>query len=172
MGYFDGITQAAFNKDERGRHLYFPNGKIGKGYVMHNDEEYEHFVAFHKKRMMVLLILPLTLVVMGAKLTVIAGVFVVLALVDWLWTGHRTKGLERTPNKFDITQAAERSTRSLGLPLLVFFQIVSVLLVLLGLLTTFAADSTGFLLCGIALTVSGGFMVWRYTKRINLVRKK
>jgi hypothetical protein len=34
MGYFDGLTAAAFKKDTQGRDLFFIWGKFGKGRVV------------------------------------------------------------------------------------------------------------------------------------------
>lgn len=130
MGYFDGLTQSAFNKDVLGRHVYFPNGKLGRGYVMETDAEYEDFLAFHKKRLIVMIALPLVLVIAGIGYAIIAGVFVVLALGDWLITKHKTGNLTRSDIKFSVKEASDRASLAFGLPVLIGLELISLCMAL------------------------------------------
>ncbi len=176
MGYFEGMTQAAFNKDVQGRDLYFPNGKLGRGYVMETEGEYKEFAAFHKKRLVVMIVLPLLLVALRISYTIIIPVFVVLALGDYLITRNKTKNLVRTDIKFSIKEASERSTKAFGLPVLIGLMVISVLMVLffgLGLIGIAASpdpETPVILACGVMLAL-GLLMSWIFGRRIILLRR-
>ena len=41
MGYFDAIASASFKQDADGRHIYFPLGNFGRGYLIPSEQEYQ-----------------------------------------------------------------------------------------------------------------------------------
>jgi hypothetical protein len=45
MGYFDGIAANYFKTDGEGRHVFFPWGILGSGYLVPTDAEYERLRA-------------------------------------------------------------------------------------------------------------------------------
>jgi hypothetical protein len=68
MGYFDGLTNASFKKDENGNTVFFPWGVFGKGRVLDESTEarVRRFVSLYYK----------------ISLPLIVGVGVI---VGWLW---------------------------------------------------------------------------------------
>jgi len=40
MGYFEAIAASSFTTDSEGRHLFFPSGVLGKGYVVPTEHDY------------------------------------------------------------------------------------------------------------------------------------
>ncbi len=173
MGYFDGLTQSAFNKDVLGRHVYFPNGKLGKGYVMETDAEYEDFLSFHKKRLIVMLALPLLLVVTGMSYAIIIGVFAVLALGDWLVTRHKTRNLISSDIKFSVKEASDRASLAFGLPVLVGLGLVSLCMFLFFSFAFIGSllmpdRQTSIVLTSGLMAVFGFAMCWLFGRKIRI----
>jgi len=45
MGYFEAIAASSFTTDAGGRHLFFPWGVFGKGYIVPTEDDYLHLRA-------------------------------------------------------------------------------------------------------------------------------
>ena len=39
MGFFDALVNSSFNTTEDGKHIFFPWGRIGRGYIVPSEKE-------------------------------------------------------------------------------------------------------------------------------------
>lgn len=133
MGYFDGLTDAAFKTDAAGRQVFYPWGVLGKGYVTRDVEHYEDLR--ENIKLMYMVVLPVIIVnqvIFGVKANLI---FLPLYLVWYLVMLKRwTSGLEISGEKMTVAEARRNSAKSHNRGTLIFFVIISVIFVLLGLM--------------------------------------
>jgi hypothetical protein len=80
MGYFDGLTEAAFKKDGNGNTVFYPWGVLGKGRVLTDPARAERLRAFVRRYYQVTL--PIIIVVGVVRIWSLLAV-VVAALVAW-----------------------------------------------------------------------------------------
>ncbi|MDY0008197.1 MAG: hypothetical protein RBS08_00695 [Bdellovibrionales bacterium] len=148
MGYFDGLTDAAFKTDVQGRQVFYPWGVMGKGYVLRDAEH--HASLRGKIKLMYMVTLPLIIfnqVVFGFIANLIfLPVYIIWYLVMLrVWTG----GLEISSEKITIAEARRNSAKSHNRGTLIFFVIVSVIFVLLGLLMMADGHVVPGLICSV-----------------------
>lgn len=133
MGYFDGLTDAAFKTDMQGRQVFYPWGVLGKGYVTRDATHYTELR--DNIKWMYMVVLPAIIInqaIFGVKANL---VFLPLYLVWYLVMLKRwTSGLEISGEKMTVAEARRNSAKSHNRGTLIFFVIVSVIFVLLGLL--------------------------------------
>lgn len=132
MGYFDGLTDAAFKTDTEGRQVFYPWGVLGKGYVMRDADHYQSLR--EKIKLMYMVSLPLVIfnqVVFGFVANLI---FVPIYFVWYLVMLKRwTSGLDISGEKMTMAEARRNSAKSHNRGTLVFFVVVSAVFVMLGL---------------------------------------
>ncbi|MDP2206923.1 MAG: hypothetical protein Q8K65_11515, partial [Alphaproteobacteria bacterium] len=132
MGLLDGLTDTAFRTDSAGRQVFYPWGSLGKGYVMRDVEHYQSMRS--KIKWMYIIILPLLFIshsVFGIK-----GNLICLALY-LIWhpamLKYWTSGLEISSERMTAAETRGNSAKSHNRGTLIFFVIMSVVFVLLGL---------------------------------------
>jgi hypothetical protein len=152
MGYFDGLTDGAFKTDAQGRHVFYPWGVMGKGYVMRDADNHQSMR--RKIKWMYIVTLPLIIInqsVWGVKANL---VFLPLYLIWYVLMLKRwTAGLEVSGEKITVAEARRNSAKSHNRGTLIFLFIVSVLFVLMGLLSMAA----GRIWLGLFISVFFGF---------------
>lgn len=155
MGYFDGLTDAAFKTDEQGRKVFYPWGVLGKGYVTRDEDHYQNLRS--KIKWGYIISLPAIIigqVAYGWQLAVLfAVVYTVWYLVMLkLWLS----GLEISNEKITVAEARRNSARSHSRGMLIFLTFVSIVFVLLGLLVA----AMGKVWLGLFTVVFFGFCGW------------
>lgn len=131
MGYFDGLTDAAFKTDTQNRQVFYPWGVLGKGYVMRDAEHYHELRGKIKRMYMV----TLPAVIINQLVFGVVGnlIFLPLYIIWYLVMLKRwTSGLEISSEKMTVKEARRNSAKSHNRGTLIFFVIVSVVFVLLG----------------------------------------
>lgn len=132
MGYFDGLTDAAFKTDAAGRYVFYPWGVLGKGYVMRDAAHYESLRG--KIKWMYIVVLPVIIfnqVSFGVKANLIfLAVYMIWYLV---MLKYWTSGLEVSNEKMTVAESRRNSAKSHNRATLIFLVIISVVFVLLGL---------------------------------------
>lgn len=133
MGYFDGLTDAAFKTDQQGRKVFYPWGVLGKGYITRDEAHYQRLRS--KIKWTYIISLPAIIigqVLYGWKIAVLFAVMYTvwyLAMLT-LWLS----GLEISGEKITVAEARRNSARSHNRATLIFLTVVSVLFVIMGLL--------------------------------------
>lgn len=157
MSYFDGLTDGIFKTDTQGRKVFYPWGVLGKGYVTRDEAHYESLRS--KIKYTYIIMLPAIIIgqsVFGWKVTMAFAVVYTLWYIVMLklWVA----GLEVSGEKLTISESRKNSAKSHSRGALIFFVIVSVFFVLLGLLVALAGKvwlgllTSGFFgLCGLMI---------------------
>lgn len=157
MGYFDGLTDGAFKTDTQGRQVFYPWGVLGKGYVMRDSEHHESLRG--KIKLMYQITLPVVIlnqIVFGFVANLI---FLPLYIVWYLVMLKRwTTGLEISSEKMTVKEARRNSAKSHNRGTLIFFVIVSVVFVLLGLLVMADGHFWPGLFCSVFFAACGGMI--------------
>ena len=113
MGYFDGLTAAAFKTDSRGRDLFFIWGKFGKGRVIPSEADGAAVRSYLKNYYICVLVGILPTVMLGGEagqprwfLTI--AIFMALALAGLvpLWLRTRQWALADERLTYRVCQAA------------------------------------------------------------------
>src|SRR5690242_3643591 len=110
MGYFDGLTAAAFKKDAQGRDLFFIWGKFGKGRVVPTDADGIAVRNYLKNYYIGIIIGIVPMVMVAGKsfeprwfLTI--GIFMVLALAALVPLFRRTAQWEIADERLTYREA-------------------------------------------------------------------
>ena len=162
MGYFDGLTDAAFKKDVSGNNLFYPWGIFGSGFIINSEDEKNQIRGFFKKMYMVMF--PSIIII---HMTVGFWLNLVLLPVYGIWYYFKakkiTKDLRKTEEKLKVSESYKNSAKSHNLSTLIILELFSLGFVVLGLFVLqsgkellVAYASIGFFgLCSIAI----GFMI-------------
>ena len=84
MGYFDKITEAAFNEGKNGETIYFPNGIFGKGRLVEDPTQKAKLFKFHKrlhKYLLPLCIIYGLLLGLGGEVTLDGFIPIIIILI-------------------------------------------------------------------------------------------
>ncbi len=163
MGYFDGLTDAAFKKSHTGQTIYYPWGVFGSGYVVESEEKQEQIRKFLKRLYVILL-----LTIVTVQITVGFWLNAVLFPAFWVWyyfsVQKMNKNSPRTAEKLRLSESYKNSAKSHNLGILIILEVFAVGFVAAGVLILLkggdqlvAMSSMGFFgLCGIAF----GYMIY------------
>lgn len=145
MGYFEGLADASFKTDARGRHLFYPWGILGKGFVMPDPETYRAQRRFFIRMYMVLLPAAIIspMIHVALSLVLLTG----YCVWYWLYIKKITRYWPHADEKLKMSEAYENSARGHSLGVLIFLLITSLLLTLGGL-ALIAGDPVMAMLCG------------------------
>jgi hypothetical protein len=166
MGYFDGLTAAAFKKDAQGRDLFFIWGKFGKGRVVPTDADGNAVRNYLKNYYIGIIIGIVPMVMVAGKsfeprwfLTI--GIFMVLALAALVPLFRRTAQWEVADERLTYREAMSASATAHGAGSLWFLVVLSGLFVAGGLFLLVATDATWIgLLCTLFFGACLGVFVW------------
>jgi hypothetical protein len=166
MGYFDGLTAAAFKKDAQGRDLFFIWGKFGKGRVVPTAADGIAVRNYLKNYYIGIIIGIVPMVMVAGKsfeprwfLTI--GIFMVLALAALVPLFRRTAQWEIADERLTYREAMSASATAHGAGSLWFLVVLSGLFVAGGLFLLVATDATWIgLLCTLLFGACLGVFVW------------
>lgn len=124
VGYFDGVTDAAFKKDSQGRNLFFPWGIFGSGFIVESEEQRNQIRNFFKKMYMV--IVPTIIIIQMAVGFWLNLVLIPVYCVWYYFTIKKiTQNLPRTTERLKTSEAYKNSAKSHNLPTLIFLELTS-----------------------------------------------
>jgi hypothetical protein len=171
MGYFDGLTAAAFKKDSRGRDLFFIWGKLGKGRVVPTEADGESVRSYLKNYYIAVIIGVAPMVMLAGKsfeprwfLTI--GIFIALALAALVPLFLRTSHWEIADERLTYREAISASATAHGAVTLWVLTVVSAVFVAGGLLLLLATDAILVgLFCTLFFGACLGLFVWMLAAR-------
>jgi hypothetical protein len=161
MGYFDGLTAAAFKKDSQGRDLFFIWGKFGKGRVVPTEADGIAVRSYLKNYYICLIVGIVPMVMLAGKAGeprwfLAIGIFMVLALAALMPLFLRTSQWEVADERMTYREAMSASATAHGAGTLWFLIVLGVLFVAGGLFLLLATDAT---LIGLLVTLFFGACV-------------
>ncbi len=165
MGYFDGIVDGWFKRDEKGTHVFYPNGIFGKGYLL-PDEPTQNKVRKLVKRWTVvgLSLIIGTQAFFGWKPN---ALFVgpILITSYYILISKHLKGLSTTKEKLSYSESIRNSTKSHNLVVLMLLFFTSICFVGAGIYMMFNMSHEWLLgLTCILFFSSGGVVVGHMIK--------
>ena len=138
MGYFDALANGAFKRTTSGKMAFYPWGKIGKGYEIQTDEQYEQIHGFIVRYYM--MVLPIAIGA-GVFLKWFALVVVPFAAVPYvLWLRKWTRILPTTDERLTFKESYEAQAAAHSPVMLWVLLAISLI----------------FVLAGAAIVISGG----------------
>ena len=147
MGYFDGLTAAAFKTDSQGRDLFFIWGKFGKGRVIPSEADGAAVRSYLKNYYICVLVGILPTVMLGGEagqprwfLTI--AIFMALALAGLVPLWLRTRQWAPADERLTYREAVAASATAHGAITLWLLTAVAALFVLGGLLLLLATEAT------------------------------
>ena len=100
MGYFDALARGAFKSTASGKIAFYPWGKVGKGYEIQTDEQYDEIYRFIVRYYAV--VLPVAIGA-AAILKWFALAVVPLAAIPYvLWLRRWTRILPATDERMSV----------------------------------------------------------------------
>jgi hypothetical protein len=127
VGYFDGLTDAAFKTDAEGRVLFFPWGVLGRGYVLPDQDAHQRLRGQMRTLYIVGMPLMILLVVIGQPM-ILASLLPVMLVAQLAMVRVWTRGLEPASESMTMGEAYRNSANSHGAPTLWVLLVCSVLL--------------------------------------------
>jgi hypothetical protein len=166
MGYFDGLTAAAFKKDAQGRDLFFVWGKFGRGRVVPSEADAASVRSYLKGYYLCVLlgIVPMLMLAGQAGeprwlLTIVT--FMALAVVGLVPLFRRTRHWPAADERLTYREAMSASAAAHGAVSLWLLAAVSAVFVIGGLFLLLASDATFVgLLCVVFFGGCLGVFVW------------
>jgi hypothetical protein len=162
MGYFDGLTSSAFQKSPEGQTLFYPNGKLGKGYVV-NEAQVAELKTFIKRYYMI--ILPLVIIgVMTIKLYTI--IFILLSFPLYYIPIYKILGKSavKTDQKYSIKDNMQNVGKSMGKGTAIALLITDIILLLISIPLAFDEKSRIIGIFSIAFWTLGLFVFINYVR--------
>lgn len=147
MGYFDGLTAAAFKKDTQGRDLFFVWGKFGRGRVVPTEADGASVRAYLRSYYICVLVGIVPMLMLGGK----AGeprwflaicIYMVLALAALVPLFLRTRHWAAADERLTYREAMSASAAAHGAASLWLLIVLSALFVAGGLFLLLATDAT------------------------------
>lgn len=110
MGYFDALAASSFKNLENGKRAFYPWGKLGKGYELSSEEQYERFQRFVIRYYMI--VLPLGIGAGVLRHWIVLALILPSAIVAYAIIAKRmTRGLPRTAEKMTFKDSYENQAR-------------------------------------------------------------
>jgi hypothetical protein len=165
MGYFDALAASSFKNLENGKRAFYPWGKLGKGYELSSDEQYESFQRFVIRYYMI--VLPLGIAAGVLRHWVVLAVILPGAMVAYtVIVKRKTRDLPRTDVKLTFKDSYENQARKQSPWILWPLLVVSLLFVAGGLLVVATPGKFGVgLLCvaffGACAAAAGWMLILR-----------
>jgi hypothetical protein len=149
MGYFDALTSAAFKTAADGRRLFYPYGILGRGYILPSDTEYEKLQRSYKTVVVIGFVIIISAVFLFSIPLLMLPLLVGFIIGYMLWARARCRNLEQASEKLTYGEALKNETIHLSLGLLWFFEVLSILLILWGVVILIAEPSQWLLAVGL-----------------------
>ena len=133
------IEDIAFKASKDGGQIYFPNGVLGKGYVVDSQKTYKKLLSHHKRWAYLAIIIP-ALVTTKSFFAIVIGL-IAFAFAHYLATKKVVAGLDVSSERLTLKEVREKNR---NIPIfskftLIFLVVVGVVLFLFGCLLGLAA---------------------------------
>ena len=171
MGYFDGLTAAAFKKDSQGRDLFFIWGKFGKGRVVPTEADSASVRSYLKNYYICVIVGIVPMVMLSGKAFeprwfLAIGIFMVLALAALVPLFLRTRHWAVADERLTYREAMSASAAAHGAVSLWLLAALSAVFVAAGLFLLLATEATLIgLLCVVFFGGCLGVFVWMLVMR-------
>ena len=171
MGYFDGLTAAAFKKDSQGRDLFFIWGKFGKGRVVPTAADGMSVRSYLKNYYICVIVGIVPMIMLAGKSFeprwfLAIGIFMVLALAALVPLFLRTRQWAVADERLTYREAMSASAAAHGAVSLWLLAALSAVFVAGGLFLLLATDATLIgLLCVVFFGVCLGIFIWMLVMR-------
>jgi len=171
MGYFDGLTAAAFKKDTQGRDLFFIWGKFGKGRVVPTEADGAAVRTYLKNYYICLIVGIVPMIMLAGKSFeprwfMAIGIFMVLALAALTPLFLRTRQWAMADERLTYREAMSASAAAHGAVTLWLLTAVGALFVAMGLFLLLATDAKLIgLLCVLFFGACLGVFIWMLVMR-------
>jgi hypothetical protein len=171
MGYFDGLTAAAFKKDAQGRDLFFIWGKFGKGRVVPTEADGAAVRNYLKNYYICVLVGIVPMLMLAGKSFeprwfLAIGIFMAVALAGLVPLFRRTRQWAAADERLTYREAMSASAAAHGAVSLWLLVALSALFVVGGLFVLLATDATLVgLLCVVFFGGCLGVFVWMLVVR-------
>lgn len=163
MGYFDGLVDAGFKKDEAGNTVFYPWGVLGKGKIIPNDEAKKVLRDYLMRYMKISFVMIIFGVIVGINFTRMPILLVSLlaaTAILLLWHLNNIKritaGFEQSTAKLKMAEAYTNSAKSHNKVTLWLLLLVSIGFCLIGLVLLVSANAMGQKLIGLSLALLFG----------------
>ena len=171
MGYFDGLTAAAFKKDSQGRDLFFIWGKFGKGRVVPTEADGMSVRSYLKNYYICVIVGIVPMIMFAGKSFeprwfMAIGIFMVLALAALVPLFVRTRQWAVADERLTYREAMSASAAAHGAVSLRLLAALSAVFVAGGLLLLLATDATLIgLVCVLFFGACLGVFIWMLVMR-------
>ena len=171
MGYFDGLTAAAFKKDSQGRDLFFVWGRFGKGRVVPTEADAVAVRSYLRNYYICVLVGIVPMLMLAGKSFeprwfLAIGIFMVLTLAALVPLFLRTRHWAAADERLTYREAMSASAAAHGVVSLWILTVLSALFVVGGLLLLLATEATLVgLLCVLFFGACLGVFVWMLVMR-------
>ena len=171
MGYFDGLTAAAFKQDSQGRDLFFIWGKFGKGRVVPTEADGMSVRSYLKNYYICVIVGIVPMIMLAGKSFeprwfLAIGIFMVLALAALVPLFLRTRQWAVAYERLTYREAMSASAAAHGAVSLWLLAALSAVFVAGGLFLLLATDATLIgLLCVVFFGVCLGIFIWMLVMR-------
>jgi hypothetical protein len=171
MGYFDGLTAAAFKRDSQGRDLFFIWGKFGKGRVVPTEADGAAVRSYLKNYYICVIVGIVPMILLAGRSFeprwfLAIGIFMVLALAGLTPLFLRTREWAVADERLTYREAMSASAAAHGAVSLGLLAALCAIFVAGGLFLLLATDATLIgLLCVVFFGACLGVFVWMLTMR-------
>jgi hypothetical protein len=136
MGFFESWADGMFKKDSSGKHLFFPNGIFGSGYILKDDAHKNRIRDSEKKLILVAFsagvsICISTMISLGWLVFSLATICIVWC---YFWERKITKGLPKSSEKLKLSETLDHFAKISNLVLLIQIELGMLALFVAGLL--------------------------------------
>ena len=160
VGYFDAIAEASFKTDTAGRHLFFPWGSFGRGYVIPTEEAFENTrrALSRMQRVVFTAVVVSVLARPWAPVAVLALYGVFLAY----WARRTSAGWERSAERLSLLEAYDNQARSMNRRVIWALLMLSLVFMALGILSVVVEPRLRLITApGVVLFALGGVVFIR-----------
>jgi hypothetical protein len=171
MGYFDGLTAAAFKEDSQGRDLFFIWGRFGKGRVVPTAADGMSVRSYLKNYYICVIVGIVPMIMLAGKSFeprwfLAIGIFMVLALAALAPLFLRTRQWAVADERLTYREAMSASAAAHGAVSLWLLAALSAVFVVAGLFLLLATEATLIgLLCVVFFGGCLGVVVWMLVMR-------
>ncbi len=139
MGYFDTIAENSFKRAPEGELIFYPNGAMGKGVVVPDEEKRIELHNFQKRiyKLVLFAVIPYSSIIgLGNPFSLAAFSPIILLVLYILYKQHSlTRGLKKHTLRLGFGEAAQRGAKSLPNWYYWLFGILSVSMITIGVTT-------------------------------------
>ncbi|MBK8158600.1 MAG: hypothetical protein IPK59_07460 [Rhodospirillaceae bacterium] len=168
MGYFDGLTNAAFKTDEAGRRLFFLYGRFGKGRLLATEDDERSMRAKYKGfyKYTFFVVVPAMIAIrlfLHQSLSVQLIVAGALIVPGYAWLEVHARQYPKVDARITFAESYANSAAGHNLWTLIALTLLSAVFVLIGLFIAFKGKPEDYWIgigCAIFFGVCGAAIGW------------